>query len=179
MKAKKSMNLVKAEGETFTEALNAATVEDLEGALRFKALPARKRERIVAALDNKRRARALQTVAKVASEVLGVPVGVVPPKGEAAGKGEKSKPMAKEKKGRRPSGLDAAVAVLAEAKKPMKTGDMVQRMISTGLWQTKGKTPAATIYAAIIREIAAKGDQSRFRKTDRATFDLTAAGKGK
>jgi hypothetical protein len=81
-------------------------------------------------------------------------------------------------KQRKPGGLDAAVAVLAEAGKPMHTADMVKRMLETGLWKTHGKTPAATIYAAIIREIAVKGDKSRFRKTDRGTFDLTAAGKG-
>ena len=36
-----------------------------------------------------------------------------------------------------------------------------------GLWQTNGKTPAATIYAAITCDIATKGDASRFVKTDR------------
>jgi len=60
----------------------------------------------------------------------------------------------------------------------MNCGDMVKTMLETGLWQTGGKTPAATIYAAIIREIAVKGDKSRFRKTDRGHFELTAAGKG-
>jgi len=79
---------------------------------------------------------------------------------------------------KRPSGLDAAVTVLAEAGKPMNTADMVKRMLETGLWKTRGKTPAATIYAAIIREIAVKGKDSRFRKTDRGHFELTAAGKG-
>jgi hypothetical protein len=59
----------------------------------------------------------------------------------------------------------------------MNTADMVKRMLETGLWQTGGKTPAATIYAAIIREIAVKGGQSRFRKTERGHFELTAAGK--
>ena len=43
----------------------------------------------------------------------------------------------------------------------MNCGDMVKTMLETGLWQTGGKTPAATIYAAIIREIAVKGDASR------------------
>ena len=94
-------------------------------------------------------------------------------------KTEKAKAAAKTKakKERRPSGLDAAATVLAEAGKPMNTADMVKRMLETGLWKTDGKTPAATIYAAIIREIAVKGDKSRFRKTDRGHFELTAAGK--
>ena len=89
-----------------------------------------------------------------------------------APKAEKPKATPKEKKDRKPSGLDAAVAVLAEAGTPMNTADMVERMLETGLWKTNGKTPAATIYAAIIREIAVKGDKARFRKTERGHFEL-------
>ena len=35
-----------------------------------------------------------------------------------------------------------------------------------------GKTPASTLYAAILREITAKGDASRFVKTERGKFAL-------
>jgi hypothetical protein len=70
------------------------------------------------------------------------------------------------------SGLDAAAQVLAEAGEPLDAKTMVERMLEQGLWATSGKTPAATIYAAIIREIAKKGDASRFRKTDRGKFAL-------
>jgi len=73
---------------------------------------------------------------------------------------------------KRASGLDAAAQVLGEAKEPMSAKEMVERMLTKGLWQTSGKTPAATIYAAIIREIAGKGDDSRFRKVDRGKFEL-------
>jgi len=75
-------------------------------------------------------------------------------------------------KKKRASGLDAAAQVLAEAGEPMNTKTMVERMLAKGLWQTNGKTPAATIYAAIIREIAVKGDKSRFRKAERGKFTL-------
>jgi len=81
--------------------------------------------------------------------------------GEPHGKGPK-----------RSSGLDAAAKVLAEAGEPMSCKAIVERMLAQGLWQTKGKTPAATIYAAIIREIAAKGDKARFRKVGRGQFVL-------
>jgi hypothetical protein len=84
--------------------------------------------------------------------------------------------VAAEKK-KRTSGLDAAAQVLAEAKGPLTTKEMVERMLAKGLWQTGGKTPAATIYAAIIREIATKGDGTRFRKVARGKFEL-ADGKG-
>jgi len=92
--------------------------------------------------------------------------------------GKKGQPKAdKPAKQRKPSGLDAAAQVLAKAGEPMNCGDMVKTMLEKGLWKTGGKTPAATIYAAIIREIAVKGDASRFRKTERGHFELTAAGK--
>ncbi len=43
-------------------------------------------------------------------------------------------------------------------------------MLAKGLWQTRGKTPAATLYAAIVCEIAAKGKDARFHKTGRGQF---------
>ena len=73
---------------------------------------------------------------------------------------------------KRPSGLDAAAKVLAEAKEPLGAKEMVERMLAKGIWQTTGRTPSATIYAAIIREIAAKGSDARFRKTARGMFEL-------
>lgn len=71
-------------------------------------------------------------------------------------------------------GLDAAVKVLGEAKEPMNAKAMVDTMLAKGYWQTGGKTPHATIYAAIIREIAAKGKDARFKKTARGMFTLNA-----
>jgi hypothetical protein len=91
--------------------------------------------------------------------------------GEAKPKG-RSRRAPGEKPARKPSGLDCAAAVLAEASTPLNAKQMVERMLSTGMWTTGGKTPAATIYAAIIREIAAKGDQARFRKVERGKFAL-------
>jgi len=77
---------------------------------------------------------------------------------------------APETKAKALSGLDAAAQVLAAAGKPMTTQEMVKAMFDQGLWSSSGKTPAATIYSAIIREIAAKGTGSRFHKTDRGKF---------
>lgn len=68
------------------------------------------------------------------------------------------------------SGLDAAAKVLADAGQPMRARELVNTMIERGLWKSGGKTPWATIYAAMAREIAAKGKASRFRKTDRGLF---------
>jgi len=70
------------------------------------------------------------------------------------------------------SGLDAAAQVLKDKGEAMRCKDIVQSMLDKGLWQTKGKTPAATLYSAILREITTKGDKSRFEKTDRGLFQI-------
>ena len=85
-------------------------------------------------------------------------------------KADTGEPAAKGAK--RPSGLDAAAKALAEAGKSMNCKSIVDRMLAQGLWHTEGKTPPATIYAAIIREIAAKGDKARFHKVGRGQFSL-------
>ena len=74
--------------------------------------------------------------------------------------------------GKRHSGLDAVARVLKEAGKPMKVRAIVETMLAKGYWKTAGKTPWATIYSAIIREITTKGKRARFKKTDRGTFAL-------
>ena len=78
---------------------------------------------------------------------------------------------------RRVSALDAAAIVLAKSGKPMKAADLIEAMASQGLWASPGgKTPEATLYAAIIREIAAKKHESRFKKHDRGLFVATHEG---
>ena len=72
------------------------------------------------------------------------------------------------------SGLDAAAKVLGDAGEPLNCKTIVERAIEKGYWTTNGKTPGATVYAAIIREIATKGNDSRFRKTERGKFALNA-----
>lgn len=73
----------------------------------------------------------------------------------------------------RMSGLDAAAKVLADAGKPMRCKEIVETAIAKGLWRSGGKTPHATVYAAIIREIAAKKKDARFTKTDRGLFTVS------
>lgn len=100
------------------------------------------------------------------------------PKREPAGGNKAKGPRApkamgpgKEKQRTRVSALDAAARVLAGASKPMRAKEMIELMEAKGLWKSPGgKTPEATLYAAIIREIAAKGSEARFRKQDRGLF---------
>lgn len=78
------------------------------------------------------------------------------------------------------SALDAAALVLADlSKSEAATGiganDLIDRMQSNGLWQSPGgKTPSATLYAAMVREISAKGDASRFARIAKGRFALAA-----
>ncbi|MBX3323122.1 MAG: winged helix-turn-helix domain-containing protein [Phycisphaeraceae bacterium] len=87
--------------------------------------------------------------------------------GDDAPKAKKEKAPKPPKK---PSGLDLAAKVLAEAREPLSAKAIAERAIAAG-WVTSGKTPHATLYAAIIREIASKGDAARFTKTDRRLFE--------
>ncbi len=70
------------------------------------------------------------------------------------------------------SGLNAAAQILAKAEEPMGCKAIVELAIGSGLWSPGGKTPQATLYAAIIREIAKKGKEARFRKVNRGRFQL-------
>ncbi len=74
------------------------------------------------------------------------------------------------------SALQAAVRVLAEAGRPLTCREMIDAMAAQKYWTSSaGKTPANTLYAAILRETQTKADQARFRKVDRGRFDLTPA----
>jgi len=78
---------------------------------------------------------------------------------------------AKEPKPKRVSALDAAAQVLAASEVPMRAKEMIAAMEAKGLWTSPGgKTPEATLYAAITREIAAKGTAARFKKHERGVF---------
>ena len=89
-------------------------------------------------------------------------------------KPEKAATRAKqgEQKAKKPGGLDAAARVLAEAKEPMTCRDIVDAAFARGYWKSGGRTPHATIYSAMHREIAAKGKQSRFKKAGRGKFAI-------
>ncbi len=83
----------------------------------------------------------------------------------------KSAKAPKPAKAKRVSALDAAAHVLAASNVPMRATEMIAAMEAKGLWKSPGgKTPEATLYAAIIREIAAKGDKARFKKHERGVF---------
>jgi hypothetical protein len=90
--------------------------------------------------------------------------------------GPKERPKRAKKEAKAPgklSALDAAALVLAEAGQPMTCQELIGAMAARGYWSSPaGKTPASTLYSAMLREAATKGDQARFVKTDRGRFAL-------
>ncbi len=68
------------------------------------------------------------------------------------------------------SAIDAAAKVL-ETSGPLNCKELIEAMSTQGLWTSPGgKTPHATLYSAILREITVKGSESRFVKTERGRF---------
>jgi HB1, ASXL, restriction endonuclease HTH domain len=87
-----------------------------------------------------------------------------------------TKAPAKEAGEKKLSALDAAARVLAEAGTAMNCKEMIEVMAGKGYWTSPGgKTPHATLYSAILREIVTKGDAARFQKTERGKFERTKA----
>jgi hypothetical protein len=71
---------------------------------------------------------------------------------------------------KRLSCVAAALKVLGESSDPMNAQELITAMETKGYWTSPGgKTPHATLYSAILRELA-KGEASRFVKTERGRF---------
>jgi hypothetical protein len=110
-------------------------------------------------------------LAEIRARIDGKPARAAKAKGGKPPSAPKPPKAPKEKKPKRVSALDAAAQVLVKATKPMRATEMIAEMEAKGLWKSPGgKTPEATLYAAIIREIRDKGVDSRFAKKDRGLF---------
>jgi hypothetical protein len=69
------------------------------------------------------------------------------------------------------SALEAAARVLSERRQALTCSELIAAMAAQGYWTSPaGRTPQATLRAALLREIQRKQDQSRFRKTERGKF---------
>lgn len=128
----------------------------------------KRRKEAIAAID--------QNIARVDGEALADAARANRRKAAAKDSKAKAANAPKPAKEKRVSGLDLAAKVLASAGEPLPAKTIAERAIAAG-WKTNGKTPHATLYAAIIREIADKGSESRFRKVDRGRFEATKAAK--
>ena len=175
VRADKSIGHGRYEGTVFQPDGKQKTVKFSTDRVRGDGTPEDQWRKKQEAGKQERQTEALQTAAKVTSKVLGVPVGVVPPKAKVAKATGEPKPRKKAaRKDGTMSGLDAAAKALADAGEPLNCKTIVERAITKGYWKTGGKTPSATVYAAILREIQKKGDASRFAKADRGMFTLKA-----
>jgi hypothetical protein len=88
------------------------------------------------------------------------------------GKGKKAQPAADGKPAKL-SALDAAARVLGETGQAMSCSELIGAMAAKGYWISPGgKTPAGTLYSALLRELQAKGDKARFVKAARGQFAL-------
>ena len=68
--------------------------------------------------------------------------------------------------------VEAALKVLSESSEPMNAQELITAMEAKGYWTSPGgKTPHATLYSAILRDLA-KGDDSKFVKTERGRFTV-------
>jgi hypothetical protein len=86
-------------------------------------------------------------------------------------KASKAEKKAKPDKPKKVSAIDAVGRVLQEKGEPMNCQEMIETMARKGYWESPGgKTPAATLYSAILREIGTKGKEARFTKTERGKF---------
>ena len=96
--------------------------------------------------------------------------GHKPKAGKAAPKQRPASPADSAKK---LSALAAAARVLSESGQAMACQELIAAMAAKGYWTSPaGKPPAATLYAALTREIQTKKEASRFQKTERGKFAL-------
>ncbi len=95
--------------------------------------------------------------------------------GSSARAAEKVKSQA-EPETKKLSALDGAVRVLGETSQAMTCKEMVEAMAVKGYWKSPGgRTPQATLYSAILREINLKVADARFAKAERGKFTLAKA----
>ena len=150
-KARKALDTVDRGNDTLNETLAAATAAEAERAPKAKTVGAPD----AGDRDGDERAAAAAAVAaKLRKPAAAAKAADVAPKR---------------------SMLDAAAEVLAGAAEPMACTALIDAMSERKLWTSpNGKTPEATLNAALQREIKVKGDASRFRKAGRGLFAVKA-----
>jgi hypothetical protein len=118
-----------------------------------------------------------EAAANDASVPTTAPTEVAPPvpDGNATAQAPLAEPTREQKqttqKEKKVSALDAAARVLAETGVSMNCQQMIEAMAAKGYWTSPGgKTPAATLASAILRELQTRGTDARFEKTGRGLF---------
>ena len=68
--------------------------------------------------------------------------------------------------------IDAVAAVLEEADGPLHYSEITERMLAKGLWNSRGKTPEATVSARLAVDIRDQGAASHFVRLSRGRYKL-------
>ena len=71
---------------------------------------------------------------------------------------------------------DAVIQILREAGRPRHAREMAKGILDKRLWQTAGKTPAATVSARLYADIRQNGEKSPFVVVRPLTFGLGELG---
>jgi hypothetical protein len=99
-----------------------------------------------------------------------------PPAPASRARAAKATPTRGAAKEQKSSALNAAALVLQETGQALTCPELITQMAAKGYWTSpQGKTPAATLYAALTREIKLKGAAARFVKTGPGTFAFRAS----
>ena len=67
---------------------------------------------------------------------------------------------------------EAAIRVLQKAGEPLRSKEITNRILEAKLWESDGKTPEATVNAALAVDIKRNGDQSSFVRVSPGVFTL-------
>jgi len=73
------------------------------------------------------------------------------------------------------SALEAAKLVLKQAREPLRYEEITKRILDQGLWQTTGKTPAATLSSLLSQSVKILGAASPFVHTSPGCYSLNPA----
>ena len=68
--------------------------------------------------------------------------------------------------------IDAVAVALAEADGPLHYREITERVLAKGYWNSRGKTPEATVNARLAVDIRDQGAASRFVRVSRGRFKL-------
>jgi hypothetical protein len=66
----------------------------------------------------------------------------------------------------------SAIEILSKAKTPLHYTEITRQALESGILETKGATPEATMNAQIVTDIKHKGESSDFIRTAPGTFAL-------
>ena len=107
-------------------------------------------------------------------ETIGVIPNTVPKKARKKPAADATDTNAGDPQLKKLSSVTAAIKVLTESTEPLNAKEIIDAMVAKGYWTSPGgKTPHATLYSAILRDLA-KGDASRFVKSERGRFTAKA-----